>query len=61
MITTRLTNVLAAAAVAILLTRPIAAADLSGAYIAQVTTTPGAEPQFARVSLRIDGTTVTGQ
>jgi amidase len=36
------------------------AAEISGNYIAQVTTTPTAEPQFARVSLQVDGATVSG-
>ena len=36
------------------------AADLSGNYIAQVTTSPTAEKQFARVTLKVDGTTVSG-
>ena len=36
------------------------AADLSGAYIAQVTTTPTVEPQYARVTLKVDGAAVTG-
>lgn len=36
------------------------AAELSGSYVARVTTTPTAEPQFARVTLKVDGTRVTG-
>ena len=44
----------------VLLTRASAAADISGNYIAQITTTPTAEPQFARVSIKSDGATVSG-
>ena len=44
----------------ILMAGAASAADLSGNYIAQVTTTPTAEPQYARVSLRVDGTTISG-
>jgi amidase len=44
----------------VLLARASAAADISGNYIAQITTTPTAEPQFARVSLKSDGATVSG-
>jgi len=37
-----------------------AAADLSGDYIARVSTSPTAEPQFARVALKADGSRLTG-
>jgi amidase len=43
-----------------LIVRASAAADLSGNYIAQVTTTSTAEPQFARVSIKIDGAAISG-
>ena len=36
------------------------AAGLSGAYIAEFTTGPTAEKQYARVSMKTDGTTVIG-
>jgi amidase len=45
---------------AMLVASPSFAADLSGNYIAQITTTPQAEPQYARVSLKVEGTTVSG-
>src|SRR2546427_484828 len=45
---------------AALMVRVSAAADLSGSYIAQITTTPTAEPQFARVSIKVDDTAVSG-
>jgi acetamidase/formamidase len=40
--------------------RPVGAADLSGNYIAQIATAPTAEPQFARVSLKVDRAAVSG-
>ena len=52
----RLTILCAAA----LVSRPSLAADLSGNYIAQVSTTPTAEPQYARVALKVDGKSVSG-
>ena len=39
---------------------PALAADISGNYIAQVTTSPTAEKQYARVTLKVDGTAVSG-
>jgi amidase len=45
---------------AALVVRPSVAADLSGNYIAQLTTTPTAEPQFARVFIKMDGATISG-
>lgn len=44
----------------LLMARPALAADISGNYIAQVTTSPTAEQQYARVTLKADGNTVTG-
>ena len=44
----------------LLMARPALAADISGNYIAQVTTSPTAEKQYARVTLKADGNTVTG-
>lgn len=44
----------------LLMARPALAADISGNYIAQVTTSPTAEKQYARVTLKVDGTTVSG-
>ena len=43
-----------------LIVRVSAAADLSGSYIAQITTSLTAEPQFARVSIKVDDTAVSG-
>jgi amidase len=37
-----------------------AAAEVTGNYIAQVTTAPTAEPQYARVALKADGSRLTG-
>jgi amidase len=44
----------------LLMARTALAADISGNYIAQVTTSPTAEKQYARVMLKVDGTTVSG-
>ena len=40
---------------AILIARGSSAADLSGNYIARITTTPTVEPQYARVTLKVEG------
>jgi len=40
--------------------RPVFAADISGQYIAEITTTPTAEPQYARVTLSVNGASVSG-
>src|SRR5262249_54878234 len=45
---------------ALFTTPPAFGADLSGQYIAEITTTPTAEPQYARVTLSVSGTTVGG-
>jgi amidase len=45
---------------ATLMARVSSAADLSGSYIAQITTSPTAEPQFARVSIKVDDTAISG-
>ena len=45
---------------AMLMARTALAADISGNYIAEVTTSPTAEKQYARVDLKVDGTTVSG-
>lgn len=45
---------------AVLMARTSSAADLSGNYIARTLTAPTAEPQFARVTLKISGTSVSG-
>ncbi len=44
----------------VLLVRSSAASDISGNYIAQITTTPTTEPQFARVSVKTDGAALGG-
>ena len=44
----------------LLMARTTLAAGLSGSYIAEVTTAPTAEKQFARVTLKVDGATVSG-
>jgi amidase len=59
MTTTRRMKALVACGV-ILTARLCSAADVSGNYIAQITTTPTAEPQYVRVSLKVDGATVSG-
>src|SRR5258708_2930812 len=56
---TRPIQVLGACAV-LLIARASFAAGLSSNYIAQVITTRTAEPQFARVSLNVDGATLSG-
>jgi len=59
MTTIRLTGALVLCG-ALFTTRPAIGADLSGQYIGEITTTPTAEPQYARVTLSVSGTTVGG-
>ena len=56
---TRLATALAFCGI-LLAARPTLAADISGNYIAQVTTSPTAEKQYARVTLKVDGTAISG-
>src|SRR6476659_2623936 len=46
--------------VALLLARTTFAAGLSGAFVAEITTGPTAEQQYARVPLNTVGTTISG-
>ena len=45
---------------ALLMARPTFAATLSGSYIAEIATAPTAEKQYARVTIKTDGTVVSG-
>ena len=45
---------------AVLMARASSAADLSGNYIALIASVPTAEPLYARVSLRVHGTSISG-
>jgi amidase len=55
----RLVNVVLLCA-ALLVARVTFAAGLAGTYVAEMTTAPTAEKQYARVTLKVDGTAVSG-